>query len=160
MKLVKNKKVLSLFAFVLVVAFVYFSPLGTPLVPKPKIIEAQTSSNALEGQFHLDNVVKIYIPSTNGNDPITKDEHNAWVDKSMTKFSKMFGGATAVDGKGAWVDDNDNLIKEDVTIVYSFAQKLNNTSIDQVVEYAKEVKESLHQSSVSVEVNGKMYFIE
>ncbi|TWE05994.1 uncharacterized protein DUF3574 [Neobacillus bataviensis] len=158
--MVKNKKIFSLFAFVVVVAFVYISPIGNPLVPKPKVIEAQSPSNALEGEFHLDNVVKIYIPSTNGNEHITKEEHDSWVDKSMTKFSKMFGGATAVDGKGAWVDDNDNLIKEDVTIVYSFAQKLNNSSIDQVVQYAKEVKETLHQSSVSVEVNGKMYFVE
>jgi hypothetical protein len=158
--MVKNKKILSLFAFVLVVAFVYFSPIGNPLIPKPQVTEAKSPSNALEGEFHLDNVVKIYIPSTNGNQLINKEEHDAWVDKSMTKFSKMFGGATAVDGKGAWVDDNDNLIKEDVTIVYSFAQNLNNSSIDQVVEYAKEIKDTLHQTSVSVEVNGKMYFVE
>ncbi|MBV7508712.1 DUF3574 domain-containing protein [Bacillus sp. sid0103] len=100
------------------------------------------------------------MPSTNGSEPISKDEHDKWVDNAMTTFSKMFGGATAEDGKGAWVDEEDNLIKEDVTIVYSFAQKLNNSTIDDVVNYAKKIKETLHQSSVSIEVNGKMYFVE
>ncbi|WP_256358463.1 DUF3574 domain-containing protein [Bacillus sp. sid0103] len=160
MKIVKNKKVLTLIAFLFMMSFVYLSPLGNPLVPKPKVIEAQNTSNALQGEFHLDNVVKIYIPSTNGSEPISKDEHDKWVDNAMTTFSKMFGGATAEDGKGAWVDEEDNLIKEDVTIVYSFAQKLNNSTIDDVVNYAKKIKETLHQSSVSIEVNGKMYFVE
>lgn len=142
------------------VAFVYFSPFGNPLVPKPKVTEAQSPANALEGEFHLDNNVKIYIPSTNGESAISKEEHDHWVDDAMTKFSNMFGGATSVDGNGAWVDEDGNLFKEKVTIVYSFAQKLNNASIDEVVKYAKQIKETLHQSSVSVEVNGKMYFVE
>ncbi|TDK59524.1 DUF3574 domain-containing protein [Bacillus salipaludis] len=100
------------------------------------------------------------MPSTNGSDPISTDEHNKWVDNAMSHFSIMFGGATSVDGNGAWVDDKGNLIKEKVTIVYSFAQKLNNSKIDDVANYAKQIKEELHQSTVSVEVNGKMYFVE
>ncbi|SMQ78454.1 hypothetical protein SAMN05444673_3444 [Bacillus sp. OV166] len=35
-------------------------------------------------------------------------------DKAITQFYKMFGGATSVDGKGAWVDESNTLIKEDV----------------------------------------------
>lgn len=160
LKRVKDKKVLTLIAVLFMMSVVYFSPYGNPLIPKPKVIEAQNTSNPLKGEFHLDDVVKIYIPSTNGGEPISKEEHEKWVDNAMTTFSKMFGGATAVDGNGAWVDEDDNLIKEDITIVYSFAQKLNNSNIDDVVNYAKEIKETLHQSSVSIEVNGKMYFVE
>jgi hypothetical protein len=37
----------------------------------------------------------------------------------------MFGGATAIDRTGAWLSDNDQLVKEKVTIVYSFAEDLN-----------------------------------
>lgn len=159
LKVIKNKTVLTLFTFLFVVTIAYLSPMGNAFT-QPKLIEAQTPSNALEGEFHLDNIVKIYIPSTNGSDPISKEEHNKWVDDAMTHFSTMFGGATAVDGNGAWVDDKGNLIKETVTIVYSFAQKLNNSKIDDVANYAKHIKEALHQSSVSVEVNGKMYFVE
>lgn len=115
-------------------------------------------TNALKGQFHLDEVVKIYVPSTyNVDQPI---DNTPYVNQSLEKFSKMFGGATAIEGTGAWVADNDQLIKEKVTIVYSFAEKLNKSKINEVVAYAKSLKEEMKQSSVSLEVNGKMYFIE
>ncbi|MGG1573922.1 DUF3574 domain-containing protein [Fictibacillus sp. NRS-1165] len=80
-------------------------------------------TNALKGQFHLDDVVKIYVPSTYDVDqPI---DNTPYVNRSLETFSKMFGGATAIEGTGAWIGDNDQLIKEKVTIVYSFAKKLN-----------------------------------
>lgn len=115
-------------------------------------------SNALKGQFHLDNVVKIYVPSTyNIDQPI---DNTPYVNQSLETFSKMFGGATAIDGSGAWVSDADKLIKEKVTIVYSFAEKLNTSKINEVVAYAKSLKDEMKQTSISLEVNGKMYFIE
>ncbi|MEC0202788.1 DUF3574 domain-containing protein [Paenibacillus lautus] len=119
------------------------------------------TGSALDGQFHLSHVVKIYIPSTvKGNIPITEEAQQKFVDQALTKFSEWFGGATAVDGEGAWVDKDKSLVKEDVTIVYAFAESLDKKSLDQVVAYAKQVKEDLAQSSVSLEVDGKMYFIE
>lgn len=118
--------------------------------------EKQTS--ALKGQFYLEDVVKIYVPSTyNVDQPI---DNTPYVDKSLEKFSKMFGGATAIDGTGAWLSDDTKLVKEKVTIVYSFAEDLDKKKINQVVAYAKSLKEEMKQSSVSIEVNGKMYFIE
>lgn len=115
-------------------------------------------TNELKGQFHLDDVVKIYVPSTyNLDQPI---DNTPYVNQSLETFSKMFGGATAIEGSGAWVDDNNQLIKEKVTIVYSFAEKLNKSKINEVVAYAKSLKEEMKQSSVSLEVNGKMNFIE
>ncbi len=47
-----------------------------------------------------------------------------------------------------------------LSVVYSFAEKLNKSKINEVVAYAKSLKEEMKQSSVSLEVNGKMYFIE
>ncbi|MFY0758044.1 DUF3574 domain-containing protein [Metabacillus dongyingensis] len=115
-------------------------------------------SSALKGQFHLDDVVKIYVPSTyNGDQPI---DNTPFVNRSLEKFTKMFGGATAIEGTGSWLSDNDQLIKEKVTIVYSFADDLDKKKINQVVAYAEYLKEEMKQSSVSLEVNGKMYFIE
>jgi hypothetical protein len=115
-------------------------------------------SSALKGQFHLEDEVKIYVPSTYYVDqPI---DNTPYVNRSLEKFSEMFGGATAIDGTGAWLSDNDQLIKEKVTIVYSFAEDLDKKKINQVVAYAKDLKEEMKQSSVSIEVNGKMYFIE
>ncbi|MGN7942192.1 MULTISPECIES: DUF3574 domain-containing protein [Bacillaceae] len=115
-------------------------------------------TNALKGQYHLEDVVKIYVPSTYDIDqPI---DNTPYVNKTLETFSKMFGGATSIEGTGAWVSDNEELIKEKVTIVYSFVEKLDKKKVNEVVAYAKSLKEEMKQSSVSLEVNGKMYFIE
>lgn len=117
--------------------------------------------SALDGQFNLSHVIKIYVPSTvKGNIPITEEAQQKYVDQALTKFSEWFGGATALDGEGAWVDKDKTLIKENVTIVYAFAETLDKKSINQVVAYAKQLKEDLAQASISLEVDGKMYFIE
>lgn len=115
-------------------------------------------SSALKGQFYLEDVVKIYVPSTyNVDQPI---DNTPYVNKSLEEFSKMFGGATAIDGTGSWLSDDDQLVTENVTIVYSFAEDLDKNKINRVVAYAKSLKDEMKQSSVSLEVNGKMYFIE
>lgn len=114
--------------------------------------------NALKNQFHLDHVVKLYVPSTyNVDQPI---DNTPYVNRTLEKFSGIFGGATAIDGKGAWLSDEQKLVQEKVTIVYSFGEKLDNKTINQVVTYAKTLKEELKQSAISLEVDGKMYFIE
>lgn len=123
----------------------------------PETIQAK-ETNALKGQYSLDEVIKIYVPSTyNVDQPI---DNTPYVNQSLETFSKMFGGATAVDGTGAWVSEDDQLVKEKVTIVYSFAEDLDKKSINAVVAYAKSLKEDMKQSAISLEVDGKMYFIE
>jgi hypothetical protein len=100
--------------------------------------------------------MKIYIPSTtNQSTPISNEVRQLYIDDALNTFSGMFGGATAIDENGAWVDDNGELIKEDVTIVYSFVQNLNDKTIDNVVNYAGKIKKELSQSSVSIEINEK-----
>ena len=118
----------------------------------------EKQSSALKGQFYLEDVVKIYIPSTyNVDQPI---DNTPYVNKSLEEFSKMVGGATAIDGTGSWLSGDNQRIKEKVTIVYSYAEDLDKKKINKVVTYAKSLKEEMKQSSVSLEVNGKMYFIE
>lgn len=124
----------------------------------PGSANAKAPRNALQGQFHLSHVVKIYVPGTiHQSEPV---DNTPYVDKTLTRFSTMFGGATAINGAGGWVDDSGQLIKEKVTIVYSFTDQLTNKRIDEVVAYAKALKLEMTQSSVSLEVDGKLYFIE
>jgi hypothetical protein len=140
-------------------SFVLVGLLGFSVIDSEQQTTLQAKeTNALKGQFHLDEVVKIYVPSTYDVDqPI---DNTPYVNRSLETFSKMFGGATAIDGTGAWVSDDEKLIKEKVTIVYSFADDLNKKSTNAVVAYAKTLKEEMKQSSISLEVNGKMYFIK
>ncbi|UVI31106.1 DUF3574 domain-containing protein [Paenibacillus spongiae] len=157
----KKKSWLVGLSFVLLLAFLII-----PVQQSFSAAEGNAGVNGIVGsklndQFHLSHEVKIYVPSTvKGDIPITDEAHEKFVDEALTKFSNMFGGATAVEGEGAWVDDNKKLIKEKVTIVYAFAEKLDKEAINQVVDYAKQMKEKLAQSSISLEVDGKMYFIE
>lgn len=68
----------------------------------------EKQSSALKGQYYLEDVVKIYIPSTyNVDQPI---DNTPYVNKTLEKFSKMFGGATSIEGTGAWLSDDDQLI--------------------------------------------------
>ena len=79
--------------------------------------------SALKGQPYLEDVVKIYVPSTyNIDQPI---DNTPYVNKTLEEFSKMFGGATAIEGTGSWLADDEQLVMEKVTIVYSFAEDLD-----------------------------------
>lgn len=119
------------------------------------------TQSVLKDQFHLSHVVKVYVPSTvKGDIPITEEAHQKYVDQALTQLSEWFGGATAIPGEGAWVDDNGKLIKEKVTIVYAFTDRLDKNAINQVVGYAQKLKDDLAQSAISLEVDGKLYFIE
>lgn len=156
----KNKKNWMFTAAIAVLLLLVFVPVQQSYSAEGSSA-AEVSGSALEGQFHLSHVVKIYIPSTvKGNIEITEEAQQKFVDQALTKFSQWFGGATAIDGEGAWVDKDQKLIKENVTIVYAYAEKLDKKSLDHVVAYAKQLKEDLAQYTISLEVDGKMYFIE
>ncbi|TCP68315.1 DUF3574 domain-containing protein [Baia soyae] len=129
-------------------------PVVTPQISKSSEVE----TGVLSGYKNLHNVVKIYIPSTILVDKAANNARH--VDQALEKFSKLFGGATAMEGIGAWVADDKKLVKEKVTIVYSYGEKLDKKALDEVVGYARQVKQEMKQSSVALEVNGKMYFIE
>lgn len=151
--MLKRKKIFYWVIPILLIAF-----LANAVYAAEQQEASEVKSSALQGQFYLEDVVKIYVPSTyNVDQPI---DNTPYVHKSLKKFSEMFGGATAIDGTGAWLSDDNQLVKEKVTIVYSFAEDLDKKKLNQVVAYAKSLKEEMKQSSVSLEVNGKMYFIE
>ncbi|MFU1996211.1 MULTISPECIES: DUF3574 domain-containing protein [Priestia] len=153
----KNKLVIKLLVFLMLIGlFGYIVYAEHP--SKQTSTTPDQQSNVLRGQSYLDDVVKIYVPSTyNIDQPI---DNSKYVDQSLEKFSDMFGGATSDDGTGAWIGDNKKLVKEKVTIVYSFTEKLDKNKINEVVAYAKDLRKEMKQSSISIEVNGRMYFIE
>ncbi|MGM0889161.1 MAG: DUF3574 domain-containing protein [Bacillota bacterium] len=153
MAILERKKIFYWIIPILLIVF-----LGNAVYAAEQQETKEKQSSALKGQFYLEDVVKIYVPSTyNVDQPI---DNTPYVNKSLEEFSKMFGGATAIDGTGSWLSDDNQLIKEKVTIVYSYAEDLDKKKINKVVTYAKSLKEEMKQSSVSLEVNGKMYFIE
>lgn len=101
--------------------------------------------------------VKVYVPSTLDVDK--KINNIFYVREVMKKFSEIFGGATAYQADGAWISDNKGLIVESVTIIYSYCDRLTNETVDKILDICKWIKKELKQECISLEINGKFYFV-
>lgn len=102
--------------------------------------------------------VKIYVPSTvNVNESFDSAE---WVDKALQLLSNEFGGSTASKALGAWVSNSGELVKENVTMVFSYAnQSQLEASINTIYEFCLDMKVKLSQESIALEVNNELYFV-
>ena len=110
-----------------------------------------------KAMFTLSNKVTVYIPATvNINQEI---DNTKYVEKAATLLSDLFGGATATEAVGFWTSPTMGLVKERTTMVFAYAdQDALRTGIDQVIDFALNLKTELAQDSVAVEVNGEMMF--
>ena len=112
----------------------------------------------LKNCIKLSSQVKIYVPSTmNVNENF---DSIAWVDKTLELLSKEFGGATSTAALGAWVSNQGDLIKEKITMVFSYAkQEQLERSIDKIYDFCLTMKIELKQEAIAIEVNGELYLI-
>lgn len=114
--------------------------------------------NKLEGKIVLENTVKVYVPSTVNVDKVMVD-NSKFVDVALAEMSEAFGGATSQNGVGCWMSERLGLVKENVTIVYSYVDKLTDDTINKVVGLAEWIKAEMSQEAVAIEINGKGYLI-
>lgn len=92
--------------------------------------------------------IALYVPSTNGSETIN---NASYVKAALTKFSSLFGGASATPLKGAWLGEN-GLVLENTVIVYAFTPKINTQTRRAVIQYAEQLKHDLNQESVAIEI--------
>lgn len=112
----------------------------------------------LKNCVKLNSSVKIYVPSTKNVDE--KTDSLPWVDKSLKCLSNWFGGATASPSLGAWVSARGDLVKEDITLVFSYAKQSDlETHIEEIYNLCLEIKSSLTQEAIALEINGELYLI-
>lgn len=110
----------------------------------------------LVGMFSLSHKVSCYIPATiNIN---TEIDNTPYVNHMAEIMSNAFGGATATKASGYWMSDTCGLVKENTTIIFSFAETLDN--LDPVIDYLVQLKTELNQDAMAIEVDGKMWFIK
>jgi hypothetical protein len=102
--------------------------------------------------------VKIYVPSTiNINQSFDSQE---WIDKTLSFLSQEFGGSTASKALGAWLSSKGELVKENVTMVFSYAnQSQLEQSIDKVYDFCLDMKAKLSQEAIALEVNNELYLV-
>lgn len=112
----------------------------------------------LKNCIKLSGQIKIYVPSTiHVNQSF---DNSKWVDDTLSLLCSEFGGSTSSKALGAWLQSNGNLVKEDVTIVFSYvAQDQLEKSIDKIYDFCLLMKQNLSQEAIALEINGEMYFI-
>lgn len=115
------------------------------------------NSKQLKALFPLSQKVRLYIPSTINIDEVIDNREQ--VEQTLKLFGELFGGATSYEAVGAWNGSNGKLVQESVTIVESYANKLESNDIVQVIDYAKQLCKNMTQDAIAVEVNGSMGFI-
>ena len=105
----------------------------------------------------LNKKIAVYVPSTFGSLPI---DNTPYANHILNALSCLFGGATSQPGTGAWISDTGALIVENVTICFSYcsrqALKKNRKALFAI---AKDLCKELKQDCVSVEINGKLFFV-
>ena len=106
----------------------------------------------------LDKVIKIIVPSTiNVNEPINTDSQ---VNDCLTFLTNVFGGATAEKAMGAWKSLSGEIVKEDVTICYSFTDReTQERNFISVLMYCDKLKKELNQEPVSLIADNELHFI-
>lgn len=108
-----------------------------------------------------DEHIAVYIPTTYGViGKVSDSEIECAVDEAIELMPELFGGATVVEGFGAWTSDTAGVIQETVYIVKAAAYNLYDEDIDKVVAFAEEIRERFDQEAVTVECNNVMYFID
>ena len=103
----------------------------------------------------LNNSLSIYLMKKDND----KKDLSKLNNDIVKKLSSAFGGATVVDGKGYWVD-NDTLYKDDNIIVKCNYSKLSTEMKNSFLNSIKLEFKKAKQLAVTVELNGELYILE
>lgn len=106
----------------------------------------------------LSSSVRLYVPGVKG-DAAAPQLQAEWTERSLTAFSELFGGATALRAEGVW-RQGDALVREPVVIVYSYTtpETLRRHRGD-VFRLAQRMAKEMDQASVAVEWEGAMLLL-
>ncbi len=112
----------------------------------------------LENCISLSHKVKIYVPSTIN---VNESYDNGPVVKSvLCSLAECFGGATSYPAFGAWVTLTGELVNERITICEAFCDdKGLSTHIDKIYALCKDMKATMQQEAIALEIDNVMYFV-
>lgn len=121
---------------------------------------SKSNMELLKSKMALTERVAIYVPSTLDIDKSIDNTH--YVNMVTAKLCKLFGGATSYNAMGSWYSDElKKVVTENVTIIYSNCTKdqLEN-NVFKVWDIANELKNTMAQECISLEINGDLYFVD
>jgi hypothetical protein len=113
---------------------------------------------SLKNCVKLSSRITVYVPATHAiNQQV---DNRAQVDHVASVLSECFGGATSTPAIGYWMSSNNGLVRENTTVVFSYAtESALKANIEKIISLCEELKDSMKQESVALDVNGEMYFI-
>lgn len=114
----------------------------------------------MEAKFGLSQKICVYVPST--IDVNKTIDNSTYVHNTQVELCRLFGGATSQNVVGSWYsNDLNKIITENVTIVYSNTDLQNlEKHISDVWDIAYKLCKLMRQECISLEINGKLYFVD
>lgn len=108
----------------------------------------------------LNHRIAIYVPSTINGNVSAPEIMGAWTDRVLVAMSKAFGGATVIDGMGAWVHESLGLVKEPVKIVYAYCDDAAfDDRADDMMALAQLLRSETGQEAVSIVFDDTMRLV-
>jgi len=104
--------------------------------------------------------VKFYVPSKDSQGQALADnERNSALESVAIAMSMKFGGATATDGQGYYITKAGQLIAEDIKILASYTDAIDDSIRAEIRAIARIVKVNLRQESIMLEFGDAAEFI-
>lgn len=114
----------------------------------------------METQEKMNVKVAVYVPSTKEINKVF--DNTEYLQLTIKEMSKDFGGATTQRVLGAWLSQNDGIVQEEITIVYSYCtmQQLKE-NLQRIKNLCEFLKNELQQEAISLEItkNSELQFI-
>ena len=121
------------------------------------MLELKVQESKLKNAFCLPEVVAVYVPATTNTNE--ESDNSEQVRQVLSKLSKLNGGASAINLTGSWLSDDKGLVLEKTVKVFSNCQEVTIELINALYDIAQELKESMNQESVAIEINSKIFLI-
>jgi DNA ligase-1 len=102
--------------------------------------------------------IKIYVPSTQGDEPISSSEFEERVRLVQTFLSTLYGGYTTVSADGGYVGEKNALISEPVQVVSTWADTENyEDNLDALEEFLMVIREGWSQETIGYEFENDFF---
>jgi len=109
----------------------------------------------------LTHKITLFVPSTyEGNKPAKRLQKKV-ARKAASRFSVLFGGATATNAVGFWMSKEKGLIPEKQILISSNCTASDKAAkLENVLSFAKAICKYMKQEAVSVEIDNVLQFVE
>lgn len=100
----------------------------------------------------------VTVPSVDKNGNLI--DQDAAVKVVLIKMSELFGGATATQSKGAWIDADGRLVVEDVVQITSYSDRTDAAIRADLEQFAYQLQQDLQQDAVAYETPNGLHLTE